>query len=113
MPDLQAGDPDRQIILSDLDKYHINYNHCQFLSRGKVPTSYIILSQKTASRSITHYRDLAEYSFNAFNMINLKTFDWLHFEGRNIVPTQKMMQRSKTHYPKLPISLEIEKTGKE
>ena len=106
----QANDPDTRTILNDLDKYHINYDYSQFLKQGKIPTSYIILSQKTASRTITHYRDLAEFSFQSFNAINLKEFDWLHFEARNVKQTHKMMHKSKQLFPKISISLEIEKT---
>jgi ketohexokinase len=100
---------DCQIILDDFDHYQINYEYCQFLAQGKVPTSYIILNQKTGSRTISHYRDLPEYSFDEFKKIDLELFDWLHFEGRNIEQTLKMMTYAKQHYPKLVISLELEK----
>ena len=105
----QASDADNQNILNDFDKYQINYDYSKFLNQGKVPTSYITLSQKTASRTITHYRDLAEFSFQSFDTIDLKEFDWLHFEGRNIKQTKKMMQKSKHLFPKIPLSLEVEK----
>jgi len=105
-----SSQSDGQIILNDLDKYHINYDHCHFLKQGTIPTSYIILSQKTASRSITHYRDLPEYHFKVFKKIHLQQFDWLHFEGRNIEQIQQMIQHSKDHYPDLSVSVEIEKS---
>ncbi|MCU7837530.1 MAG: ketohexokinase [gamma proteobacterium symbiont of Taylorina sp.] len=108
--DIYANDSDSRFIINDLDKYHINYEHCHFLKQGKVPTSYIILSQKSGSRTITHYRDLPEYSFKSFSMINLQRFNWLHFEGRNIEQTLKMMHHSKNHHPNIPISIEIEKS---
>ena len=105
----QAEDIDCRFILSDLDKYRIKYNHCQLLSQGKIPTSYITLSKKTGSRTIIHYRDLAEFSFPAFKKIELKVFDWIHFEGRNIKHTYNMMRQSKIDFPTLTVSLEIEK----
>lgn len=109
----QAGDLDNQLILNDLDKHKINYTHCQFLEHGNIPVSYITLSQKSASRTIIHYRDLKEFSFQAFNKIDLSTFDWIHFEGRNIEQTKKMMLQCKTIFPKLMLSLEIEKSRDE
>lgn len=100
---------DSQTILSDLEYHQIKYDHCQFLEQGKVPTSYIILSRKSGSRTISHYRDLPEYSFDAFKSIDLHSYDWFHFEGRNVAETQKMMNWCKQQSPDTPISVEIEK----
>ncbi len=100
---------DSQTILSDLQHYRINYDYCQFLEQGKIPTSYITLSQDSGSRTICHYRDLPEYSFEAFKKINLHQFDWFHFEGRNVSQTQQMMHWCKQQCPDTPISVEIEK----
>ena len=100
---------DSQTILSDLEHYQINYDNCQFLEHGKIPTSYITLSQDTGSRTISHYRDLPEYTFEAFKKIPLNSFDWFHFEGRNVEQTQKMILWCKQHCPDTPISVEIEK----
>ncbi len=104
-----VNESDRQTILSDLEYYQINYDNCQFLEHGKIPTSYITLSQDTGSRTISHYRDLPEYTFDAFKKINLHSFDWFHFEGRNIEQTQQMIHWCKQHCPDTPISVEIEK----
>ncbi len=104
-----VNEMDSRIILADLEHYQINYDYCQFIDGGKIPTSYITLSQDTGSRTICHYRDLPEYSFAAFKKIKLQEFDWLHFEGRNIAQTQQMMLWCKQQYPDIPISVEIEK----
>ena len=100
---------DSQTILNDLQRYKINYEYCQFLTQGKVPTSYITLSRETGSRTISHFRDLPEYTFEEFKKINLELFDWFHFEGRNIEQTMQMMAYCKNHYPDTPISVELEK----
>jgi len=100
---------DCQIILDDFDDYRVNTDYAQFLAQGKVPTSYISVSRETASRSISHYRDLPEYSFSEFKKINLQDFDWLHFEGRNIEQTYKMMCYAKKNVPQLAVSVELEK----
>ena len=104
-----AGDKDSQIIIDDLEQHQVNTQYVQFLSRGKVPTSYITLSRATGSRTICHYRDLAEYPFEAFKQLPLEDFDWFHFEGRNIEHTLKMMKLCRKRLPKVCISLEIEK----
>lgn len=102
-------EPDSQIILSELAHYHIDTSACRQLATGKMPTSYITVSQQTGSRSIVHHRDCPEYSFQDFQEINLKEFDWIHFEGRNIDDTYLMLEHLATHHPDLPYSLEIEK----
>ena len=100
---------DCQIITDDLQHYGINIDPCLILDDGKIPTSYITLSQATGSRTICHYRDLPEYSFNHFKTLKLSDFDWLHFEGRNISETRKMLQLCQSNAMEIPVSLEIEK----
>ncbi len=104
-----VAESDCQIILDDFGDYQINIDYAQFLAQGKVPTSYISVSRETASRTISHYRDLPEYCFSEFQKINLHNFDWLHFEGRNIEHTDKMIRYAKQNYPQLRISVELEK----
>ncbi len=104
-----ANDPDSQLIIRDLRAFHINIEYSEILPSGNVPTSYITLNRSNGSRTIIHYRNLAEYRFTAFKKINLSSFDWVHFEGRNTHQTVQMMQHSKKNHPLLPISLEVEK----
>ena len=42
---------------------------------GTMPTSYIVLSEATGSRSIIHYRDLREYGALDFGKLDLSDFD--------------------------------------
>ena len=102
-------EPDSQIIKQDLANSSIDISYCKVLTSGKMPTSYITLNKQTGSRSIIHHRDCPEFSFADFLKIDLSQIDWIHFEGRNIAETQKMLQYLKQHYPKTPCSLEIEK----
>lgn len=95
-------------ILADLHAYHIDLRYCQRVA-GRNPTSYILLSEATGSRSIVHYRDLQEYTAEAFAEIDLTAFDWVHFEGRNVEATARMLGHLRRAAPQLPCSLEIEK----
>ncbi len=104
-----ADEPDARVIRADLARHAIDIGAVELLPHGKVPTSYITLSQRTGSRTIVHYRDLPEYSFEHFRAIDLSGFDWVHFEGRNVEVTQRMLERLKQLHPDLPCSLEIEK----
>ncbi|MDH3326930.1 MAG: PfkB family carbohydrate kinase [Gammaproteobacteria bacterium] len=104
-----CDDYDAQYILDDLTRSKIDYSHCQSQSSGKMPTSYILSNSINGSRTIVHYRDLPELSFEHFKKLNLTNFDWIHFEGRAINETKKMLTWCKKKYPKIPISVEIEK----
>ena len=102
-------DYDSQYILDDLIRNKINFGLCENLPDGKMPTSYILLNKKNGSRSIVHYRDIPELSFAHFKTLDLRHYDWIHFEGRNILETRKMIERCKTMVPDTPVSIEIEK----
>jgi ketohexokinase len=104
-----VDEPDAGILRADLDRYAIGTRYCRRVGQGKIPTSYITCSRATASRTIVHYRDLPEFDFGSFLEIPLKTFDWVHFEGRNVAETLRMMERLRCQCPEVPVSLEVEK----
>ena len=104
-----ADEPDTQYIIEDLEHHGINHQYCRHMESGKAPTSYITLNRHNGSRTIVHYRNLPEFSFHDFSKIDLAPFDWIHFEGRNIKETHKMLQRCAAERPSLLRSLEIEK----
>ncbi|MBL1320613.1 MAG: ketohexokinase [Methylophaga sp.] len=102
-------EPDSAIIQQELTQFNIDSSACRVITDGKMPTSYISVSQETGSRSIVHFRDCPEFSFTDFEKIDLTLFDWIHFEGRNIDQTKLMLHYLAEHYPSIPCSLEIEK----
>lgn len=104
-----VDEPDAPLIRAEFDRYHIGTSHSRKLKQGKLPTSYITLSRASASRSIVHYRDLPEYDCEHFARIPLAEFDWIHFEGRNVSETERMLQHVRQQRPELPVSLEVEK----
>lgn len=104
-----ADDNSSTLIEQDLARYNIDIHRCHRINHAHTPTSYITLNQKNGSRTIVHYRDLGEYHFDDFVRYPCDNIDWLHFEGRNVHETRRMLQHSKKQYPSLPISLEIEK----
>ncbi|MFW5426910.1 MAG: PfkB family carbohydrate kinase [Methylophagaceae bacterium] len=103
-------EPDSVIIQQELTHFNIDSSACRVITDGKMPTSYINVSQKTGSRSIVHYRDCPEFSSADFEKIDLTQFDWIHFEGRNIKQTELMLHYLAEHHPSMPCSLEVEKT---
>jgi ketohexokinase len=103
-----VDEPDGQIILQDLAEHAIDTRYCRFETQGKVPTSYITVNQGNGSRTIVHHRDLPEFTYQDFQPIELSQFDWVHFEGRQVIETTQMLTRVRQQCPNLPISVEIE-----
>ncbi|MDX1252895.1 MAG: ketohexokinase [Gammaproteobacteria bacterium] len=104
-----ADEPDARHILDDLARHHIDASACVRRPQGKVPTSYIVLNQRNGSRTIVHYRDLPEFGFADFSRIDLSPLGWLHFEGRAVDDTRRMLERARAEAPSVPRSVEVEK----
>lgn len=104
-----AEEPNTQYIRNDLARFKIDTRHSRTVSPGTAPTSYVTLSQRNGSRTIVHYRDLPEFDFESFAAIPLHTFDWIHFEARNVPATRKMLDFLRTAAGKVRVSIEIEK----
>ena len=95
---------------ADLHRHGIDLGPCQRILGGTLPSSYITLSRHSGSRTIVHYRNLPEYGFEAFSAIDLSGYDWLHFEGRNVPETRRMLEWAQVHRPGTPRSVEVEKS---
>jgi ketohexokinase len=103
-----ADEPDGQRILADLAAHHIDVRACRHVAEGRSPVSYVTLSAASGSRSIVHFRDLPEFGFGDFTPIDLSGFDWIHFEGRNVADTARMLRHARS-LTDAPLSLELEK----
>lgn len=104
-----ATDENAKWLTKGLQKRGIQTDFTQKYIQGVTPTSYITLNQSNGSRTIVHYRDLPEVSFEFFAKIEIEDFDWLHFEGRNLEHLPGMLNIAKTFLTYQPISLEVEK----
>jgi ketohexokinase len=104
-----VNNQDGRFILGDLQRHGIDTGPCRIMETGSVPVSSVLLSSSTGSRSIIHYRDLPEYTFQDFARIALHPFDWLHFEGRNVSETLRILERLRRDPVSTPCSVEIEK----
>jgi len=104
-----AQEPDAQFIVDDLKRHRIALDAVQVVAHGKVPTSYVALNVGNGSRTIVHYRDLPEYAAEPFMRLDLRRFDWIHFEGRNLEAVRTMIEHAQRTANRLFISLEAEK----
>ncbi len=97
------------LIRNDLMLHGVDTGHCRYVEQGSVPISSILVNAGSGSRTIIHYRDMPEYAQYDFASVDLAPFDWLHFEGRNVVETRLMLERVRELYPAMQVSVEIEK----
>jgi ketohexokinase len=104
-----GDDASAAAIEADLHAHGVDTRHCRRIEGGHSPTSYILASRASGSRSIVHHRRLAEYSAEDFAAIDLGPCDWTHVEGRNVAATRQMLERLRRQRPGLRVSLEIEK----
>jgi ketohexokinase len=98
-----------RFIRDDLELQGVSTAACRLSVTGSAPVSCILLNARTGSRTIIHFRDLPEYSLDDFRSLELDSYDWLHFEGRNAQMVGKMLDWARQRYPLIPRSLEIEK----
>lgn len=106
---VMAADSGSAVIRADLSRHGVDTGACRIVPEGATPTSYIALNRNNGSRTIVHYRDLPEFGFDDFARIDLGGYDWLHFEGRAVDETRRMLAHARRLHPVLPRSVEIEK----
>jgi len=104
-----ADDVQGAWVLADLRERGIDMSGCRTVIGGRTPTSCVCLNTRNGSRTIVHSRDLPEFGCRDFAGVSLEAFDWLHFEGRNVGETRRMIDRARSVHPDLPVSVEIEK----
>ncbi|KAL0592008.1 hypothetical protein ABG067_000661 [Albugo candida] len=110
-------DRDAAFIFNELEQVGIDCSNCQILQTGSLPTSYIVSSEETGSRTIVHSRSLPELSVEQFKH-QIETYftrtsipnQWFHFEGRDMVNVLEMVRflRSYRLLGCFIISVEIE-----
>ncbi len=103
-----SDQPEAELVREDFARHGVDIGQAGVVPGGRIPTSYITLSGASGSRTIVHYRDLPEYSAMAFSGVDLKPFDWVHFEGRAIDQLGPMLARVRAERG-MPVSLEVEK----
>ena len=96
-------------VRRSLKESGVDIRTCRMHSPGQIPTSYIALNRRNGSRTIVHFRDLPEFSFDDFLASDPCRYDWCHFEGRNIGETLKMLHYLRQACADIPVSIEIEK----
>lgn len=104
-----ADDAAAKEIQADLASEGVELDACLHLTQAQSPLSCITHNLQTGSRTIVHFRHLAEYSAQAFDAIPLAEFDWFHFEGRNLPVLPAMLDSLERVRVDQPVSIEFEK----
>ncbi|CAK4149576.1 unnamed protein product [Aphanomyces euteiches] len=101
---------DARFIVQDLEAHGIDVSPCQIVDSGAMPTSYILSSAATGSRTIVHHRELDEVTVDHFEktLPTLSSLGWIHFECRDARRTLDMIAIARAMHPTMPLSLEIE-----
>ncbi|MDZ7751479.1 MAG: PfkB family carbohydrate kinase [Gammaproteobacteria bacterium] len=104
-----STDGNGDFITRDLARAGVKSGGIAVQRDGALPVSYILNSVASGSRTIIHHRDLPEFNFEDFRRLDLRRYDWLHFEGRNVAETRCMLAHYRGQHSALPCSLEVEK----
>lgn len=104
-----ADDAAGREICMDLAGYGVELDTCQHIAQARSPLSCITHNLQNGSRTIVHFRDLAEYSDSAFATIPLVEYDGFHFEGRNLERLLPMLDSLAQVRVDQPVFIEIEK----
>jgi ketohexokinase len=96
------------IAEQEFARFGVDIGLAKRLDGASMPTSYITLSDANGSRTVVHFRDLPEYDAAAFARLDLRAFDWIHFEGRAVSELAAMVPHARATVG-VGLSLEVEK----
>jgi ketohexokinase len=103
----------RSSLGPDVDLLHCFYRNDSF----EAPSSYIIRSLDTDSRTIVNYNELEEMTVSEFQQVTEKLASRgeviYHFEGRIPDVTARCMDYIRIHHPEARISVEVEKPSRD
>lgn len=103
-----ARDAGGDAIVRQLVERGLDVTHC-VRRPGATPTSHILRSQASGSRTIVHHRDLPELAAEDLAQVPWSEYDWLHFEGRNPEALAAILEAARASIFDQPVSLELEK----
>ncbi|CAG8467587.1 6950_t:CDS:2 [Paraglomus occultum] len=121
-----ASEEASNFLINDFEKHGIQTSACIFRQNAfHSPVAYIIQAEETSSRTIINYNSIEELTSAEFgekfdelcdgetmsSLIGDVPFHWIHFEGRNVEETAKMMDYvdTKPWRSRTVVSVELEK----
>nr|BAN20789.1 ketohexokinase [Riptortus pedestris] len=105
-----ASGPFLQFLEKSFERYNIDIQHCRIYEGSEPVIATIVINGRNGSRTIiVSNKGLPEPFLADFKKVNLQDYSWIHFEGRNVVEVEKMVNYIKKEMPSMKISLELEK----
>lgn len=92
------------VVVDDFKGYNICINNCVYYEACDAPTSVVIISQTTGSRTIIHSnKNLPELTLDDFKKLDLSQYSWIHFEASYLtganMPCDTMQKPTIETYP--------------
>lgn len=109
--------PQADFLCKQIRERKIRYENCVFHKNCGTPTSSVVLSLNSGSRTIVHSRNnLPELEVADFVKLNLTNYRWIHFEGRKneeaivqMIDKIEEFNATQSCNEKISVSLELEK----
>ena len=91
-----GSDSGTTFVEENLAACGVDTSQCPREEGATLPTSYITTSMENGSRTIVHLNELRELQLEEFVGVGTASegelpWQWIHFEGRNVEETQRMM----------------------
>lgn len=109
--------PAFQFLYEDCHQRGIHIENCPTTDMDP-PFSSIILVKSKGTRTIVHSNPgFPILTYEDFRKINLSSYSWIHFEGRNVEETRQMIEWIRKHNQvmkdnEIKISVELEKLNR-
>lgn len=109
--------PAFDFLYDDCRKRQISIENCPKTDKDP-PFSSIILVNVKGTRTIVHSNPgFPILTYAHFKTIDLSSYSWIHFEGRNVEETEQMIDMirnyNKNHQQSIQISVELEKLNRD
>ncbi|XP_051932077.1 ketohexokinase isoform X1 [Hippocampus zosterae] len=115
MGSLCAG-PVASFIVDDFSRRSIDISRLAWQTTGQTPSACCVVCPSSASRTVLLAdTNIPDVTFEDFSAVDLSTFKWIHWEGRNADEQLKMMAEVARYNAASPpqhrivVSVEIEK----
>ncbi|KFM75139.1 Ketohexokinase, partial [Stegodyphus mimosarum] len=106
-----------QFMKKDFEIHNISTDNCSFYEQFESPVSVVWINSQNGSRTIVHSnKNMPEVAFDSFKVLDLKKYQWMHFECRPYTDDMKSMIQyirlwndKNEVEDKIKVSVEIEK----
>jgi sugar/nucleoside kinase (ribokinase family) len=98
--------------VDDFKAYNICIVNCVYYEACDAPTSIVIISQTTGSRTIIHSnKNLPELTLDDFKKLDLSQYSWIHFEASYLAGANAFYAtNAKAHHWTISLTSSVDST---